>query len=106
MALLQVRNCPDDIYEKLAQMAKRDNRSIAQETIHILREAVGAEGFYGPSPFSPHLVEYEEDQGPLSRVERNRQRTLDAIAATEALNIHLPEWAQTPEEIIREERDR
>ena len=104
MALLQVRNCPDDIYEKLAQMAKRDNRSITQETICILGRAVGAEEYGEGNTFSPYLVKVEDT--PMTKAERNRQRTLDAIAALEALNLHLPEGAQTPEEMIREERDK
>ena len=37
MALLQVRNFPDDIYALLTLMAEKENRSIAQQTVHILQ---------------------------------------------------------------------
>ncbi len=40
MPLLQVRDIPQDLYESLSQMAKQDNRSIAQETIVLLRKAL------------------------------------------------------------------
>lgn len=37
MALLQVRNFPDDIYALLSLLAEKENRSIAQQTVHILQ---------------------------------------------------------------------
>jgi len=36
MPLLQVRDCPEDIYKMIAHYAKRQNRTIAQEVISIL----------------------------------------------------------------------
>lgn len=41
MPLLQVRDLPEDLYEKLSAVAIADNRSIAQETIVLLRKALG-----------------------------------------------------------------
>ena len=41
MALLQVRSFPDDIYNDLALVAKREHRSVAQQTIVLLRSALG-----------------------------------------------------------------
>jgi plasmid stability protein len=41
MPLLQVRDFPDDLYDTLSRTAKNDNRSIAQETIVLLRRALG-----------------------------------------------------------------
>lgn len=40
MAILQVRDIPDDLYEKLALVAKAENRSITQETIVLIRTAL------------------------------------------------------------------
>lgn len=40
MSLLQVRDIPEDLYENLAKIAKMENRSIAQETIVLLRKAL------------------------------------------------------------------
>ena len=40
MPLLQVRDIPEDLYEKLAKVAQMENRSIAQETIVLLRSAL------------------------------------------------------------------
>lgn len=36
MPLLQVRDCPEDLYKTIAHYAKRQNRTIAQQVISIL----------------------------------------------------------------------
>lgn len=40
MPSLQVRDLPEDIYVKLNMIAKEENRSIAQQTIVLLRESL------------------------------------------------------------------
>jgi len=40
MPLLQVRDIPEDLYDRLSRVARAENRSIAQETIVLLREAL------------------------------------------------------------------
>ena len=41
MPTLQVRNLPEDIYAKLSMIASAENRSIAQQTIVLLKESLG-----------------------------------------------------------------
>lgn len=41
MPPLQVKDCPQDVYEKLRECAQRENRSIAQQTLTILQEYLG-----------------------------------------------------------------
>ena len=41
MPTLQVRDLPEDIYVRLNMIAKEENRSIAQQTIVLLRESLG-----------------------------------------------------------------
>ena len=41
MPLLQVRDVPLDLYETLSKVAGNENRSIAQQTIVLLRAALG-----------------------------------------------------------------
>jgi hypothetical protein len=43
MTLLQVRDCPEDIYKKITLVAKRKNRTIAQQTIVLLEKGLGQE---------------------------------------------------------------
>jgi len=40
MPLLQVRDVPEDLYERLSRIAEQDNRSITQETIVLLKKAL------------------------------------------------------------------
>jgi plasmid stability protein len=41
MPTLQVRDLPEDVYVNLVMMAKQQNRSIAQQTVTLLRNALG-----------------------------------------------------------------
>ena len=40
MAILNVKNFPDDLYRELRQRARREHRSVAQEVIHLLSGVV------------------------------------------------------------------
>ncbi len=40
MPLLQVRDVPIELYETLSRVAESENRSIAQETIVLLKKAL------------------------------------------------------------------
>ncbi len=42
MAILNVKNVPDDLYSRLRDRARRDRRSIAQEAVHLLAQALQA----------------------------------------------------------------
>ena len=41
MATLNLKNFPDPLYEKLQDRARQERRSLAQEVIHLLEQAVG-----------------------------------------------------------------
>jgi len=43
MPLLQVRDCPEDIYKKIVLAARRKNRTIAQQTVVLLGKSLGQE---------------------------------------------------------------
>ena len=81
MPLLQVRDIPEDLYEKLSSVAEQDNRSIAQETIVLLRKALN----------------YKE-----SRISR-RKRVLAEIKAN---RIEGSNNFPDPADLVREDRDR
>ena len=40
MAVLNIKNLPDSLYKKLQARARRERRSVAQEVIHLLSEAL------------------------------------------------------------------
>jgi len=43
MPLLQVRDCPEDIYKKISLVAKKQNRTISQQTIVLLEKGLSQE---------------------------------------------------------------
>lgn len=49
MPPLQVKDCPEDVYERLRACAKEENRSISQQTLTILQEFLDARdaGLFG-----------------------------------------------------------
>lgn len=81
MALLQVRDCPADIYENLTDCARRENRSIAQQTVFILKNALGN----------------------ADEKKQRRKKVLNLLAAEPVI---LPDNSPSPAELIREDRDR
>jgi len=40
MPTLQVRDLPEDVYAQLSYLAEKDHRSLAQETIALLKEGI------------------------------------------------------------------
>lgn len=81
MPLLQVRDVPLELYEKLARIAEAEHRSIAQETIVLLKKA----------------LDY-----PQENVSRRRQ----VLAEIKATRLPNPQDFPDPAELIREDRDR
>jgi len=43
MPLLQVRDFPDDIYQEITFEARRQNRTITQQTIVLIKKGLGEE---------------------------------------------------------------
>ena len=40
MAILQVRDLPDDLHERLTRLSEAEHRSVTQQTIVVLREGL------------------------------------------------------------------
>ncbi len=80
MPTLQVRDLPDDIYFKLQSLAHSENRSLAQETVNILREGLKL---------------------PKTHQARRKAVINDILNNSKEVII-----SKTPVEIIREQRDK
>ena len=81
MALLQVRDFPQDVYALLAIKAQLENRSITQQTIHMLKEG---------------LTEKSEQVSSHAAV-------LNSISQ---MNLTMNKNVPSPAELIRQDRDR
>jgi len=81
MPLLQVRDFPDDIYEEITYEARRQNRTIAQQTIVLIKKGL---------------------QQEIS----NRERRHLAIERTSARDIPFDAKSMDYVKLIRQDRDR
>lgn len=82
MPLLQVRDFPASTYGLLAQTAEAENRSITQQTIHMLSEML-------------------QDQNYKAKLKRN-----NALSSLEGLNLSLYKNSPAYTDLIREDRER
>jgi hypothetical protein len=81
MALLQVRDCPQELYETLVRVARAEHRSAAQQTIVLLRDALGK---------------------PDERASRRRS----LLAQIDEAGLSLAKDAPAPSVLVREDRER
>ena len=81
MPLLQVRECPEDIYKKIVIVAKKQNRTIAQQVVVLLEKGLGQE---------------------QSNIERRKL----VLAKIETRNISTDIKIIDEVKLIREDRDR
>lgn len=81
MPLLQVRDFPAELYRRLAMVAESEHRSIAQQTIVLLKRA----------------LEFKQE-----RVSR-RRAVIDGIRAA---GLGVGKEFTDPAELIREDRER
>jgi hypothetical protein len=81
MPLLQVRDFPEDIYEEITFEAHRQNRTIAQQTIILIKKGLGEE---------------------MS----NKERRILAVERTFARNVPQDVKSVDYIKFVREDRDR
>lgn len=81
MPILQVRDFPANMYEQLSKVATEQNRSISQQTITIMQQALMCEN-------------------------TAKSRRLAALDKTADLHITLTKDAPAPADLVREDRER
>ena len=72
MATLNVKNLPDSLYRKLQARAKRERRSVAQEVIQLLSEALESPRRLSILELRGLGKEYWEQTDAAAHVERER----------------------------------
>jgi plasmid stability protein len=85
MPVLQVRNCPENIYTQLTAAAKKQKRSIDQQVILVLQRGLGSA------------------MPPVKSNQARRRKLLEQVMARQ-----VPEQLKTIDDVrlIREDRDR
>lgn len=102
MPALQVRDLPQDLYERLKERAELEHRSLAQETIVAIESYVGRSERARCANTAPafRLVDVEAER--QARIAR-RRRVLEQIASMPPSVV--PDDFPSPAELIREDRD-
>lgn len=80
MPLLQVRDFPAELYTQLSKVAQDQNRSIAQQTVFLIKSVFSAE-------------------------ETNKSRRCSALNGLSSLCLHLKNETPSPSAFLREDRD-
>jgi predicted nuclease of restriction endonuclease-like RecB superfamily len=81
MPLLQVRDCPEDIYKKVTAIARHENRTIAQQVVVLLEKGLG-------------------------QTQSNKERRLKLLDKIDKRVIADQVKTIDPVKLIREDRDR
>ena len=80
MALLQVRDFPQDTYQLLAQVAREQNRTVPQQVIFLLTSILNAD------------------------VNKNTARRCRVLNDLDSLDLHLPSRFPSPAALVRQDR--
>ena len=112
MAQIQVRKCPDDLYEAVALSAEMDQRSIAQETIYLLRCVIDSEEEQSRRHAYMHKKETSLEKITTNKIltmsaeqiEERRIRRRNALRFMRENPITLADDFPTPKEILEEDR--
>ncbi len=113
MPALQVKDFPSDLYEELRECAARQDRSISQQTVHVLREYLRAYRQGGGSAGwvvrpaveqsgAPAHQKSRAEETPEERAER-RRKVFERIHAMP--KIEIPDDFPEPAEIVRQMRE-
>ena len=110
MTALQVRDFPADLYEELRSCAREQDRSLSQQTVHILREYLQA---YGQAKDDAELTvrtaacrigdATDEGEGAAARRTERRRKTFEEIDALPVFAV--PEDFPEPAELVRDMRE-
>lgn len=110
MPALQVKDFPTDVYDELRNCANNEDRSISQQTIHIIKRYLELYKEASQTSSNPeHLIfrsrKGEADAAPVSENDKfeKRRRALQRIA--ELPPVELPPGYDSVADLVRESRE-
>lgn len=103
MPALQVRDFPEDLYEKLKEVAAREHRSVAQQTIVAVEAMVSGE--YAHAKEEPRRSLYLDFDTEAKRAARIKKRQ-ELFESAKALAEECPQMSQlSADDIVKTIRD-
>lgn len=87
MSTLVVKNLPDDVHERLRQLARRNHQSVSQQAMQLIESSVSCQSgaVRRPSPMGARGMTRDELDTALS------DRTYSHYQSADELNIYLDE---------------
>ncbi len=65
MAILHVRNVPDDLYSQLHQRAEAERRSLSAEVVVLLQQAMSQPSAYNPAAYADLFQQIAHERAAL-----------------------------------------
>ena len=105
MPALQVRDFPEDLYEKLKMLAAREHRSVAQQTIVAVEAMVSGETKAAESDTCHHQALYLDFDTEAKRAARIKKRQ-ELFESTKVLTKRNPQMQElSADDIVKTIRD-
>lgn len=104
MPALQVRDFPEDLYEKLKVLAAREHRSVAQQTIVAVEAMVSGETKAAEGDACHHQALYLDFDTEAKRAARIKKRQ-ELFERSKEHPLSLPPDAPSPVEVVRQGRE-
>ena len=110
MPALQVRDFPDDLYEKLKACAAMEHRSVAQQTVALVEEGLSARGashYWDGAELrrlrpEPQIFDFDTEAARAARIEKRKA----LFAEFEKLpKFTVPDTFPSTAELIRQGRE-
>lgn len=109
MPALQVKDFPADVYDELRNCANSEDRSISQQTVHILRKYLALYKEAARFSSNPEQLVFnsthEDNASPELSNARFERRERALQRAAELPPVGIPDGYSSIAEMIREDRD-
>lgn len=99
MPSLQIKDCPQGIYDDLKLCALREDRSMAQQALHIIREYLRAYG----EPQVPSEVENRSGRSASQERVRQREALLKSVPGRKRIT-EVPAGYASVADMVRAQR--
>jgi plasmid stability protein len=100
MAILHVRNVPDDLYSLLQQRAETERRSLSAEVVVLLRQAITQPRAYNPAAYADLFQQIARERESLEATPSPLPAGVAEIRADrardETQNLSSPETRPAP----------
>ena len=100
MPSLQIKDCPQGIYDDLKLCALREDRSMAQQALHIIREYLKAYG----EPHAPSEVENCCGRSAVQERARQREALLKSVSDRKRIT-EVPAGYASVADMVRAQRN-